>query len=73
MPSADRVQAQLETALGGALPDGVRALEAEHLEHLAQALATARAAQGRELAAAGERALGFVPRLLRGPVRKVVS
>jgi hypothetical protein len=62
----------LESSLGQ-LPPGVRGLDPAHLEHLAAALAEARRAQARELAAAGERGLRFVPRLLRGPVRKLVS
>jgi hypothetical protein len=73
MPSAEEGHVQLEAALGGALPDGVRALRPEHLDHLAGALTAARASQERALAAAGERSLRFVPRLLRGPVRKVLS
>ena len=71
--SAGDPRARLEEAMGGRLPGGVSELEAEHLEHLADAMAEARRRQHRELAAAGERALRFVPRFLRGPVRKVIG
>ena len=41
--------------------------------HLADSVQAARRRQAAELAAAGEQALGHVPRLLRGPIRKIVG
>ncbi len=73
MPTADSGAEQLESTLGAPLPDGVRALEPRHLEHLAATLREARRRQAAELAAAGERGLRFVPRLLRGPLRRVLG
>lgn len=43
------------------------------LSHLAEAVQAARRRQARALHEAGERALGHIPRLLRGPIRKVVG
>lgn len=63
----------LRAQLGGTAPDGCRQLSAEELGDLAGAIRTARHRQAKALAAAGERALGHVPRLLRGPVRKIVG
>ena len=73
MPTAESGAQRLEAALGGSLPDGARALEPRHLEHLAATVREARRQQAAELAAAGERGLRFVPRLLRGPLRKVLG
>jgi hypothetical protein len=63
----------LEAQLGGRAPAGIRRLDEERLRDLADALADARHRQAAELAAAGERAFGHIPRLLRGPVRKVLG
>lgn len=64
-PLADRVD--------GDLPAGIAALSAEHRQLLADAIGDARRNQGEELAAAAENSLNYVPRLLRGPVRKAVG
>jgi hypothetical protein len=63
----------LRAQLGGEAPDGLRALDDEHLRDLAGAIAGARRRQTAILNAAGDRALGMVPRLLRGPVKKLVG
>ena len=51
----------------------VRALSDEHLSHLAGAIRAARHHQARELEAAAAQALDGVPRILRGPVKKMVG
>ncbi len=51
----------------------VSALADEHLTHLATVIRTARHDQARELQDAAARALDGVPRILRGPVKKIVG
>jgi hypothetical protein len=64
----------LEDLLGGPLPSElVQALDRDELAHLAEAVRGARRAQIAALVEAGDAALGFVPALLRRPVRKVVG
>jgi hypothetical protein len=54
-------------------PPGLACLRPEQLEDLANAVRDARRHQAAALAAAGEQALGHIPRLLRGPVRKFLG
>jgi hypothetical protein len=63
----------LRAQLGGKLPDGLRKLDSEQLQSLADAVRQARHVQAEALGAAGDRALRHVPRLLRGPVRRIVG
>lgn len=63
---------RLSDELGAALPESVAALPPDTLAALADVLAAARRDQSRALAEASEKGLGFVPRLLRGPVQKVL-
>ncbi len=63
----------LRARLGDTPPASLRELAGPELEDLDTAIAEARRRQGEALAAAGERALGHIPRLLRGPVRRVVG
>jgi hypothetical protein len=63
----------LRTQLGAELPDGLRRLDGEQLAHLDAAVREARHRQAEALAAAGERALRHVPRLLRGPIRRITG
>ncbi len=63
----------LEEQLGASLPKGVGVLAEEDLEDLGEALRVARRRQAKALAEAGERALSRIPRVLRGPVRKVAG
>jgi hypothetical protein len=63
----------LEQELGAPVPEGVRRLDPADVQHLANAVAQARRRQAQAIATAGERALRFVPRLLRGPLRKAVG
>jgi hypothetical protein len=69
---ANQALEALRQQLNGKVPAGLRELENEHLEHLASAVHEAHRRQGQALAEAGERALGHIPRLLRGPVRRVM-
>jgi cytochrome c553 len=63
----------LREQLGAAMPDGLSELSDHELRHLAAAISEARHRQAQALAEAGERALGHIPRLLRGPVRRIVG
>jgi hypothetical protein len=59
--------------LGQAPPPALSALSAEQLRALAATIEDARHRQAAALEEAGDRALKRIPRLLRGPVRKVVG
>ncbi len=72
MPRKDALAA-LHAQLGAHAPDGLAQLSEDELRHLAHALRDARHRQAQALAEAGERALGHIPRLLRGPVRRIVG
>jgi len=63
----------LTARLGTEPPAGLRKLTGAQLTDLTTAVSDARRRQGQALAAAGERALAHVPRLLRGPVRRIVG
>ncbi len=63
----------LEKELRAKAPDGLRALSHDDLRDLAGAVAEARRRQAAELDAAGDQALRHIPRLLRGPIRKVLG
>ena len=63
----------LRAQLGGSAPQALRELSGDELTDLSDAIRTARRRQTKALADAGERALGHIPRLLRGPVRKIVG
>ncbi len=71
--STDAARRALEAQLGGSAPAGVRALSETELNDLAEAVQSARRRQTASLAEAGDRALNRIPRLLRGPVRKIVG
>lgn len=63
----------LRARLGGDAPDGLRALSAAQLKDLNKAISESRRRQGHALAAAGDRALSHVPRVLRGPIRRITG
>jgi hypothetical protein len=63
----------LATELGGAAPKGLSRLSDDQLRDLTDAIEAARRRQAQALAQAGERALTHIPRLLRGPVRRVLG
>jgi hypothetical protein len=62
----------LEKELRGRAPASVASLDDQALRDLGEAIRAARHAQAAELAAAGDRALAFIPRLLRGPIMRVL-
>ncbi len=68
-PSAMR---RLETELGDSVPDGLETLTDEQLDEVADRLRDANLRQSQALDAAIEQALEIVPRLLRGPARKIL-
>lgn len=63
----------LESELRAEAPDGVSALSKKELEDLGEAVREARHRQAAELHASGERAFDHIPRLLRGPIRKMMG
>ena len=65
--------AALEAQLGSRAPDGLACLDEDELDDLVHAVRDARFRQAAELEAVGDRALSFVPRLLRGPIRRVMG
>ena len=62
----------LEAELDGPVPDGFQQLTDEQLLLLADLLQDAKALGQEELQDALEDALNIVPRLMRGPVRKIL-
>lgn len=72
MPRTDALSA-LHAQLGAAAPDGLTQLSDDELFDLTAAVGEARRRQKRALAEAGDRALSHIPRLLRGPVRRIVG
>ncbi len=62
----------LEDELGERIPDGLSTLTDEELTHLAGLLHDTKQRQSEALDAAIEEALGIVPRLARGTVRKAL-
>lgn len=73
MTHRDEEVRALERRLGAGLPAGVAGLPADHLRDLLSAIDEARHRQAAELAAAGEQAFGHIPRLLRGPIRRIMG
>jgi hypothetical protein len=63
----------LEAQLGHRAPEGLERLSEEELSDLGEAVKLARRRQAAALADAGERALNRIPRLLRGPIRKIAG
>jgi molybdopterin-guanine dinucleotide biosynthesis protein A len=72
MTITDDALSTLKEQLGEDPPPAVARLDPEQLHDLAAAVHEARRRQAAELAAAGEQAFAHVPRLLRGPIRKVL-
>jgi hypothetical protein len=61
----------IERELGAGPPPGLRELTPEQRDDLAQAIRDAKRRQTAALAAAGEQALGLIPRILRVPIRRL--
>lgn len=62
----------LEEELGAQLPDGFAQLSAEQLRSLAELLREAKQRQSHELDEGVDGSLDIIPRLMRGPVRKIL-
>lgn len=62
----------LAVEYGETLPPGLAGLTDDQRQFVAAAIDAARVRQARALADATENGLDFIPRLLRGPVRKVL-
>jgi hypothetical protein len=73
MMSRREVLKALESQLHTRPPRGLSVLSEQELEDLTGAVRDARHHQAAELEAAGEKAFGHIPRLLRGPIRKVMG
>jgi hypothetical protein len=63
---------ELESELGAAAPAGLRSLTEAQLHGLADLLREAKRRQSGALESAVEAALEIVPRMVRGPVRKIL-
>jgi hypothetical protein len=63
----------LRAQLGQSAPTALREITADELHDLGAAIAHARHRQAAALAEAGDRALSHIPRLLRGPIKRVVG
>ena len=61
----------LETELAASPPLGVSSLSAEERDDLAAAIRDAKRRQTEALRLAGEQALNQIPRVLRGPIRRL--
>ncbi|WP_235999414.1 hypothetical protein [Qaidamihabitans albus] len=70
MPQPRRTLAE---QLGGALPEGIEALDEEHKRLLGDLLRDRRRRQAAALSAAAEGSLAYVPFVLRGAVRRAVG
>lgn len=67
----DRRQ-RLQEVYGDALPPSLAALSDAEVEHLVGAIDDAQARQRSALAAATDTGMAVIPRVLRGPVRRVL-
>lgn len=62
----------LENELGARIPEGLEALGDDELLHLADLLHEAKARQAQLLDEGVDGSLDIIPRLMRGPVRKIL-
>jgi hypothetical protein len=70
---SDDAYIALRAQLGDSAPDSLRTLSETELRDLSDALADARHRQAAALAAAADRALSHIPRMLRGPIKRIVG
>ena len=70
MADGDRLEQELRASPPAGL---LHVLSSGEVEHLADVVAAARRRQAAAIATAGEHGLRFVPRLLRGPIRKALG
>lgn len=77
MSSTPREREQRLAALGSQLgappPPSLARLDDAQLSDLVEAIGEARRRQAAELAAAGEQAFRLLPRVLRGPIRRLMG
>jgi hypothetical protein len=64
--------ARLAGEYGAPLPPGLAGLSSEQATQLVEAIEAARRHQDEALRTATEAGLGFVPKVLRGPVKRVL-
>jgi len=62
----------VEEAAGGALPESFRSLSENDARALAELLESSRVEQQEQLQKALEHALSYLPRMVRGPVRRIL-
>ncbi len=72
MPQQRKELRMLIEALGGGALPSLEPLDASELDTLTTAVRHARREQQRQLAQAMEAALGHLPAMLRGPVRRIL-
>lgn len=73
MSARDDAFTALSAQLRGPVPGGLHELSAEELTNLGAAVADARHRQAAALSEAGDRALSHIPRLLRGPIKRIAG
>ena len=61
----------IERELAASPPSGLGRLTSQQRDDLARAIREAKHRQATALAAAGEQALGLIPRIFRGPIRRL--
>jgi hypothetical protein len=71
--SREEALRELGKQLHATPPAGLSDLSDDELDDLVEAVTDARHQQAAELHAAGEKAFAHIPRLLRGPIRKVMG
>lgn len=69
---SEKQLAALSRELGGNAPSGLSALSAAEIDSITESLRRARRTQEEQLKRAFDSALGHIPLLLRGPVRKIL-
>lgn len=72
MAGSTKTDDKLRGALGGEPPTELASLDKASQRELGALIADSRARQQKQLQKALENALGYLPRLLRGPVRRVL-
>lgn len=72
MAAARQVDEALRAAIGGEPPDSVAQLDHDAQRALGTLIADSRNRQQQQLGKALEDALGYLPRMLRAPVRRVL-
>lgn len=71
--SREQVLGELESQLRAKPPKSLGSLSDDELADLVKAVRESRHRQAAELQAAGDKAFRHIPRLLRGPIRKIMG